>query len=171
MDGIIERLYQELAQGAQILSALASGITEEEARFKPSPESRSVLEVVAHVLDEEREDFRPRLDITLYHLGTQWSPIDPDGWVTKRGYNDLDFEATLQAFLAERQKSLDWLKDLVNPDWEARYQAPSGSISAGDLLACWAAHDNLHMRQLVELRRRRLERIASPYDLSYAGEW
>jgi hypothetical protein len=44
-------------------------------------------------------------------------------------------------------------------------------MKAGDLLGSWVAHDNLHMRQLVELRRVRLQNITGPYDMSYAGEW
>ncbi len=44
-------------------------------------------------------------------------------------------------------------------------------MKAGELLAAWVAHDNLHMRQLVELRRARLVNLTAPYDVSYAGEW
>jgi hypothetical protein len=39
------------------------------------------------------------------------------------------------------------------------------------MFACWAAHDNLHIRQLVELRRQWLEMITEPYNLEYAGDW
>ena len=44
-------------------------------------------------------------------------------------------------------------------------------MKAGDLLASWVAHDNLHTRQLVELRRSRLVELAQPYDVRYAGDW
>jgi hypothetical protein len=44
-------------------------------------------------------------------------------------------------------------------------------MKAGEMLSCWVAHDNLHMRQLVELRRSRLENLTAPYYLGYAGEW
>jgi hypothetical protein len=171
MDLTIENLCQELANGAQVLRVLASGLSQAEARFKPSQEARSVLEVIAHLYDEEREDFRRRIDITLHQPGQEWPPIDPDGWVIQRNYNMRDFNETLRDFLAEREKSLAWLNSLEAPDWEARYNAPFGPISAGDLLASWVAHDNLHMRQLVELRRERLEKMAAAYQLRYAGEW
>ena len=32
-------------------------------------------------------------------------------------------------------------------------------------------HDNLHIRQLIELRRKWIERITQPYDVQYAGDW
>jgi len=39
------------------------------------------------------------------------------------------------------------------------------------MLSAWAAHDNLHTRQLVELRRGRILRITEPYHVEYAGDW
>jgi len=44
-------------------------------------------------------------------------------------------------------------------------------VTAGEMFSCWVAHDNLHIRQLVELRRARIEKITRPYPLEYAGEW
>ncbi len=39
------------------------------------------------------------------------------------------------------------------------------------MFSAWVDHDNLHIRQLVELRQARIVRLAEPYDVSYAGEW
>jgi hypothetical protein len=147
------------------------GITQAEARFKATPESWSVLEVVCHLYDEEREDFRQRLDIILHRPTERWPPIDPVGWVTMRRYNERNLAETLDSFLAEREKSLTWLKSLSTPNWEAEYSAPFGSIKAGDVLASWVAHDTLHTRQLLELRRGRIVSLAEPFDVGYAGEW
>ena len=44
-------------------------------------------------------------------------------------------------------------------------------MTAGDMLSAWVAHDNLHIRQLVELRRFRIEKVTKPYKIRYAGEW
>jgi len=44
-------------------------------------------------------------------------------------------------------------------------------MKAGDMLASWVAHDGLHIRQLVELRRARTETLANPYFIGYAGDW
>jgi len=115
----LEILYQDLARGAEIIRALIMGVTQAEARFKATPESWSVLEVVCHLYDEEREDFRQRLDIILHRPTEKCPPIDPVGWVTTRGYNERNLAETLDSFLAEREKSLTWLKSLSTPNWEA----------------------------------------------------
>ena len=72
-----------------------------------------------------------------------------------------------EKFFIEREKSFAWLAGLLNPDWEKSYTTEYRTISAGEMFA----HDNLHIRQLVELRRTRLENITKPYNLEYAGDW
>jgi hypothetical protein len=167
-----EILRQELANGAEIIPALLLGVTPAEARFKPRPDTWSQLEVVCHLYDEEREDFRQRLDILLHRPADPWPRIDPPGWVTARAYNERDFDEMLDKWRAERAHSLAWLNSLAAPNWDSAATAPwGGSMRAGDMLAAWVAHDNLHQRQIVELRRSRLVNLAEPYAVQYAGEW
>ena len=67
--------------------------------------------------------------------------------------------------------SRPWLSRLASPDWEAVYEAPFGPITAGAIFAAWGAPDLLHMRRLVELRWANTVRLASPYQVEYAGSW
>jgi hypothetical protein len=166
-----ENLYQDLANGAEIIRALLLGVTSDEAHFKPNADTWSILEVVCHLYDEEREDFRQRLDIILHRATEPLPPIHPGAWVSERRYNERDLAESLAAFLAEREQSLTWLKNLSAPNWAAEYTNQSRSIKAGEMLASWVAHDNLHTRQLVELRRERLVKLAAPFDVGYAGDW
>ena len=164
-------LYEELTNSTEMIRALLSGLLQEEARVKPNAESWSILEVTCHLYDEEREDFREHLDFILNRQRGEWHPIDPQGWVTERKYNEQDIQTMKEKFFDERKKSLTWLNELVDADWEKTYTTEYRTISAGEMFACWVAHDNLHIRQLVELRRMRLENITKPYSLDYAGDW
>jgi hypothetical protein len=166
-----EILYEELAHNIEIVRQLVTGNSQAEARFKPNSESWSILEVVCHLYDEEQEDFRQRLDIILHSPDAKWPPIDPGGWVTLRKYNERDLGEMRENWVAERNRSLTWLRGLSTSNWDVEYPAAFGPIRAGDMLASWAAHDNLHIRQLVELRRARVMKITEPYDVRYAGEW
>jgi hypothetical protein len=164
-------LTQIMALDAEHIRNLAQGITIETARWRPSAESWSILEVINHLYDEERLDFRARLDMILHHPGKPWEPINPKGWVIEHKYNERELETSLQSFLDERNSSLEWLKGLTNPDWNTAAQAPFGVIRAGDMLAAWAAHDLLHMRQLVELHYAWVVQQVRPYQVQYAGDW
>jgi len=166
-----QRLYQDLAHGAEMIQALLVGVTQAEAQVKPSAETWSILEVVCHLVDEEREDFRQRVGYILNHPGEEWPPIHPGAWVTERKYNERDLAQSLNDFLAERKKSLAFLKGLESAAWEVSRTTEYGERKAGDLLGSWVAHDTLHMRQLVELRWVRLQKFTAPYDIRYAGDW
>lgn len=164
-------LYQELTHSTETLKVLLAGVGVEEARVKPSKGTWSILEVTCHLYDEELEDFREHLDFILYRQHEPWHPIAPQAWVKLRKYNEQDFGKMKAKFFRERTKSLAWLKSLKNADWNITYQSKWGAMRAGDMFASWVAHDNLHIRQLVELRRWHIERMSKPYKIRYAGDW
>ncbi|HEY5731465.1 MAG TPA: DinB family protein [Anaerolineales bacterium] len=166
-----QALYHQLVNSAEIIRALVRGIDQEQAQVRPDAEAWSILEVVCHLYDEEREDFREHLDFILHRQNEEWHVIDPQGWVTERRYNEQDFTEMQEKFFAERDKSLEWLKGLTNTNWKTTYTSVYGSMKAGDMLSSWVAHDNLHIRQLVELRRHLIERLTQPYEIQYAGDW
>ncbi len=164
-------LITRLHQNAGAIESLAGGISDEQARWKPDPDSWSLLEVVHHLYDEEKYDFRVRLGIILSQSGESWPPIDPAGWVIERTYNEQDLSEILGGFIYEREKSLRWLNKLESPDWTAVYQAPWGPITAGDMFVSWVAHDMLHLRQLIELHWAYNNKLVTPYKVEYAGAW
>jgi hypothetical protein len=164
-------IYLELANGTGVIQKLVEGVTQAEATIRPNSDAWSILEVVCHLLDEEREDFRAHLDLILNRPEEGWQQINPGEWLSERKYNQRNLAEMLEQFLAERKISLAWLQGLQSPQWDASYQVPFGRMQAGDMLAAWAAHDNLHIRQLVELRRARVVSMADPYDVRYAGDW
>jgi hypothetical protein len=164
-------LTRQLTDNAARIEALVQGVSPEEGRWKPDRDTWSILEVVNHLYDEEREDFRARLDIILSHPEEPWPGIDPEGWVVERRYNQRDLEDSVKNFLTERDASLAWLSTLENPHWDTPYQAHFGSIRAGDVFAAWVTHDHIHMRQMIELHRAHTAHKAEPYRLDYAGAW
>ena len=156
-------LIEQLEINSRRIQAMVEGVSDEQAHWKPDAASWSILEVVNHLYDEERQDFRVRLDIILHRPGEAWPPIDPQGWVTERQYNQRNFEQSIENFLSERRDSLKWLKDLRGEDFTTSVPTPWGSITAGDMFASWVTHDSLHMRQLVELIHAWIVRISESY--------
>jgi hypothetical protein len=165
-------IYQELVNSTEVIRALTANLSQEEAQSKPTPETWSILEVVCHLYDEEREDFREHLDFILQRQDAEkWVALDPEILVTSRKYNEQSFEEMRASFFEERRKSLDWLIDRANADWDITCETRFGPISAGDMFTSWMAHDNLHIRQLVELKRHQIENLSRPHEVVYAGNW
>ena len=166
-----DNLRRQLALNRDRVAALAQGVPEDQARWKPDPETWSILEVVCHLADEEEYDFPVRLKMILEESGKPWPAIDPAGWVSERKYNEGDLFETINRYLNLRNEALVWLDSIENPDWDMVYEAPFGEVTAGDMFVSWATHDLLHLRQLVELQRSYLVEEAKPYRMDYAGDW
>ncbi len=165
----------QLAAQADSIRQLCAGVGMEQARWRPDADAWSLLEVINHLADEERADFRTRLDYLLHRPGEPWPPIDPGAWVHERGYNQRDLAESLERFSALRADSLDWLRSLRAlraPDLDRSEPSPRGGrFHAGDMLAAWVAHDLLHLRQLVELHYAWTAQQLQPYSVAYAGDW
>lgn len=165
-----KRHIVSLEQSGKILCDLFQDVDEAQVRWKPAPEKWSMLEVLVHLWDEEKEDFRRRLSLTLEDPAKDWPPIDPVGWVGERRYNERDLDEALEGFARERAASLVYLRGLETPDWDRQRIHPRmGAIRAGDLLAAWTAHDWLHVRQIANLRALFVATSSAPYSTRYAA--
>jgi len=171
MERDLRRWIDCLERSAKVIRELVQEVAPEQRMWKPDADRWSILEVIAHLLDEEREDFRVRLRLVLEDPELEWPPIDPQGWVEQRSYAARNLGETLEAFLEERRGSIQWLRSLAGPDWSQAKQHPAGALSAGDLLASWTAHDLLHIRQITRLHLQYVQQLARPYSSEYAGEW
>lgn len=170
----LDYFINHLSNNKAVISGLVRGVTDEQARWRPSPNDWSLVEVMAHLYDEEREDFRARVRSTLNDPAKPWPQIEPGKWVIDRKYNDRDPKQVLDHWLHERDESLKWLGVLKAPTikWGNAYHHPAGVVlSAADLLIAWLAHDHLHIRQLNELHYLYLKHTTAPANIGYAGDW
>ena len=164
-------IIKELDKNKAVFLHLLKETGRQEYLWRPETGKWCLLEIVCHLYDEECEDFRARLKHTLQTPDRALSPIDPVGWVSSRKYMEQDYEKMLSSFLGERQKSVEWLHSLDDPQWNNTHHHPKlGLLSASLFLANWLAHDLLHIRQIIKLKYAHLKHH-SGIDLSYAGNW
>jgi hypothetical protein len=161
----------ELEKNIDLFTRLLSDTTAQVTYFKPTPEKWNLLEVACHLLDEEREDFRPRLQHILDQNTGEMPPINPPLWVTERNYAAQHLPDVLSVWCTERQRSVQWLRSLGEVDWQLFYTHPKlGRMTAKLFLSNWLAHDYLHVRQIIGLKFAYLQQQTGE-DLSYAGSW
>ena len=163
-------IIAHLAVNGNVFKYLFLNLADERARWKPGSDRWSLLEIINHLYDEEREDFRQRISLVFENPEKPWPVIDPEGWVTQRRYNQLDLDESLDNFLKERARSLHWLEGQEQADWKAVHHHPKmGPMSAEMLLANWLAHDLFHIRQVNDLHLACLSKMVAPISLNYSG--
>lgn len=167
----LEKVKQQLADNAEIIRALVGPVSDEDARWQPDEETWSLQDVMYHMYNEERIDFRKHLKEMLSDPQQPWAPFREDELIDVASCNDA-----LEKFLDERAASLVWLSNLEDPDWDRFSELKFGEdesikLCAGDVLVSWPAHDYLHIRQLNEVLYAWMKAEATPYAVNYAGGW
>ena len=165
-------MVHHLTATAETIRALVQGLSDEQTQWRPSSETWSIKQVMEHVYNEERMDFRQRLEEMLSD--------PPQPWGAFRGeyVSVASCRQALDGFLIERKASLAWLETLESPDWDIKSQATFGPLdetiilSAGDVLVSWVDHDLLHLHQMITKLHAWHEQEVAPYSTQYAGgQW
>ncbi len=165
------RIIENLETNQIVFSRFILNKNREEYLWKPNEKSWCMLEVVCHLYDEEREDFKARIKHVLSTPDKPLPMFDQIAWVKDRSYIEQDYNNMAEKLLAERINSITWLKSLKKPSWKNANNHPKlGPLSAEHFLANWLAHNFLHIRQLTRLQFQYLQQ-ATNNELSYAGTW
>ena len=168
----LEIIIQQLRDNADIIRALVHSLSDEQDQWKPDSETWSMKEVMEHFYNEERIDFRKHLKEMFSNPPQPWGDFNQDEYISVE-----NCQQALESFLVERDDSLAWLETIEAPSWDVTSQmsfGPNGDVltlSAGDVLVSWVAHDFLHIRQINELLYAWHAQQVSPYSVQYAGGW
>lgn len=167
----VNKLITALENNQKVFISLLENAEEELITWKPGPDAWSLLEIICHLCDEERGDFRARVEHVLFNNEKAMPPGDPAAWYKEGNYLQQNFNEKIAEFRAERNKSVDWLKSLNNPDWQKAYNHHKfGLLTAEFFLVNWVAHDYLHIRQINKNKYKFLQ-ATNPVNLDYAGRW
>ncbi len=165
-----EQIISEFDKNKIIFKSLLENLPHDFYLFREKEGKWNLLELVCHLYDEERDDFRARVQSVLENPEADLKPIDPEGWVESRKYSKENYNDKLNDFINERDNSISYLKNLSAAKWDNAYiHEKFGPLTAGMFLASWLAHDYLHIRQIIRIKYEYLKN-QSGENLLYAGE-
>lgn len=137
-----------------ILRGLMSGISDEDARWKPAPDRFSIAEVLSHLSHSEGQCYRLRVDRFLGEERPEFEPDDAQMHLDV--YRDADPEEEFAGFEDQREDNLELLRGLpVEAGNRRALHRSAGEITLSQMLHEWALHDLGHIRQVAELVRAR----------------
>jgi hypothetical protein len=138
----------------EILRGLMTGLSGEDARWKPAPDRFSIAEVLAHLSHSEGHCYRQRLDRFLNEERPEFEPDDAQMYLDM--YRDADPEDAFDHFEEQRETNLEFLRTLPAADGGRKaLHREAGEITLDQMLHEWALHDLGHIRQVAELVRAR----------------
>ncbi|MCP4138959.1 MAG: HAD hydrolase-like protein [Chloroflexi bacterium] len=115
------------------------------------PDEWTLVEILSHLRDVEREVNLPRFQTFLNEENPFITANDPDRWVSERVYAKNDGEAVLQEYVDARLETLEALKKLSAEDWQrAGRHAIFGPITLQEQLGFMVEHDRVHLRQIYK---------------------
>jgi hypothetical protein len=156
-----------LAATPGILRGLMSGLTDDDARWKPAPDRFSVAEVLAHLSHSEGHCYRMRVDRFLAETRPTFEPDDAQMYLAL--YRDADPEDAFDHFEEQRETNVEYLRGLPSEaGGRVALHREAGQITFNQMLHEWALHDLGHIRQIAELvRAREYVETAGPLGSGY----
>ena len=131
-----------------------TGISDEDARWKPAADRFSVAEVLAHLSHSEGHCYRARLDKFLAEEMPEFE-FD-DAQMHLELYRNADPEEEFAHFEDQRETNVELLRGLPAEAGRRKAKHPAaGEITLSQMLHEWALHDLGHVRQVAELVRAR----------------
>jgi uncharacterized damage-inducible protein DinB len=148
-----------------MLETLLRGLPDAWATATEGPDTWSARDIVGHLLHGEEADWISRARIILEHGEARpFDTFNRTAMFDKHQGDSLD--ALLAAFERARARSLEELTTLgITPERLAlRGTHPAlGSVTLGQLLATWVAHDLNHIGQVVEVLARQYDEAVGPW--------
>jgi len=148
----LENAIVELAGMPAGLEKRVAGLSEEQLRYKPGPDTFSVLENVCHLRDIEVEGYARRLGLLLREDDPLLPDLDGSALARERRYNEQPLRAALEAFSSMRRRCLATLADVTQEELKRRGRFENvGVVTLEGLVELWIAHDREHVRDLDQL--------------------
>jgi len=152
-----------LAQGPRIVEGLIAAAPRDALDWREASGAWTPIEVLAHLADGEITDWMPRVE-RIVSGGGRFAPYDREGGFER--YRGWTAEALVGEFGQLRRANLDRLDqlDLTAPHLGLTGEHPEfGTVTLGQLLATWAAHDMAHVAQLSRILARAFGRHVGPW--------
>lgn len=148
-----------------VLKALLSGLDGDWIVNNEGPETFSPFDVIGHLVQGEKTDWRPRIQLIIDHGNTR--PFEMfDRFAMYRESKDKTIDLLLQEFEDIRNENIIWLKSLKiqDVDLDKKGIHPHlGKVAMKNLLATWVVHDLTHIAQISRVMAKQYKKAVGPW--------
>ena len=150
-----EAILAILKSTAAVLPMLCKKMPGEQWSTRFAQNEWCQTEILCHLRDVEVEVNLPRLRKAIETPNAFIAGVDTDPWAEQRNYRQQSGEQALREFLQARLELIRILKELSPDVWARKVRhAIFGPTSLQELIGIIAAHDRIHIRQIVQNQER-----------------
>ncbi len=165
MEPNLELTIALLARTPATLNAMLRGLPDSWTQANEGEKTFSAYQVVGHLAHGERADWMPRVKMILEHgEGRAFVPFDR--FAQDRESAGKSLPQLLDEFAELRAQNLNELRALGVADQQMQLRGKHprlGSVTLGNLLSTWAAHDMTHLHQLARIMAHQYRDAVGPW--------
>lgn len=167
MEQNVELTIALLGRTPATLDVMLRDLPDEWIRCREGEKTFNAYDVVGHLAHGERADWMPRVKMILEHgEGRAFVPFDR--FAQDRESAGKSLSQLLDEFAGLRAGNLKELRRLgLNKEqMQLRGKHPRlGSVTLGNLLSTWAAHDMTHLHQLSRIMAHQYREAVGPWSV------
>jgi DinB superfamily len=161
----LNKSYEILERTPSVLRIFLSDLNTDWIMNDEGPETFSPYDVVGHLIQGEKTDWRDRAIMILEH-GTTKSFVPFDRFAQFEESKGKSLSQLLDEFEKLRKESLSWLRssNLTETDFDKKGVHPElGEVSLKQLLSTWTVHDLTHIAQIARVMAKQYKEETGPW--------
>ncbi|MDQ6597609.1 DinB family protein [Bacillus salipaludis] len=166
----LNEAIEVLERTPQTLEYFLSGLSKEWLQSNEGEGTWNISEVVGHLIEGEKHDWIPRMEIILQEgEGKPFPPFDRYSHLKENPKRSI--EEKLQEFKTMRTQNVTKLKNLIETERHLELTGihPAlGKVQIRELLSTWVVHDLTHISQIVRVMAERYRKDVGPW-IEYLG--
>ncbi len=161
----LNQSYEILERTPSVLRTLLSGLSADWVMNNEGLETFSPYDVVGHLIEGEKTDWRERSVMILEH-GTEKPFVSFDRFAQFEESAGKPLLQLLDEFEKLRKENLAWLRSLqlTETDFNKKGVHPElGEITLRQLLSTWVVHDLTHIAQITRVMAKQYKEEIGPW--------
>jgi hypothetical protein len=161
----LNKSYEILERTPSVLRILLSGLSDDWIMNNEGPETFSPYDVIGHLIQGEKTDWRDRTTMILEH-GVTKSFVPFDRFAQFEESKGKSMQQLLSEFEKLRADNLIWLKslNLSETDFDKKGIHPAlGQVTLKQLLSTWVVHDLTHIAQITRVMAKQYKEETGPW--------
>jgi hypothetical protein len=161
----LNKSYEILERTPSVLRILLSDLSADWIMNNEGPETFSPYDVIGHLIQGEKTDWRDRTTMILEH-GTKKAFIPFDRFAQFEESEGKSLPQLLDEFEKLRKESLEWLRslNLTETDFDKKGIHPElGEVTLTQLLSTWVIHDLTHIAQVTRVMAKQYKEEIGPW--------